>query len=752
MSSSPTGSEYKYWAFISYSHQDNLDTRGDGSENHVRWANWLLEQLETFRIPDTYRDRLTPSGEQMPERFLPVFRDEDELPTSHDLGGQIRDALKRSRFLIVIASPRSARSRYVNEEVRYFRQLGRGDHILTLIVDGEPNVRLTPKHGWTADDDCFCPALVHPLRDGGEVDETRRLPEEPIAADVRMKNAERIHELRADEVKEPDRRDLLEHMKLKLVAGLMGVGLDELVQRDKARQIEAGRKEARKLRRWLTVVSVLAILVLVAGVLAFVQRNRAETARNRAVLARNSADEVIDYLQHSLRDQLKETGRLSLLEEIDERVARYQREHPPGEGEPAIDRERGVLMVQQGDVLLAKGKVQEALRLYLDSQAIMERLAQLRPNDHQAQDDLSISQEKVGDAWLEGNAPDAALESFHKCVGIRERLVKAQPQVALWKYQLSAGYIKIGDVHFSLGQFQEALKFFRQGLAHAQSLAESDPNNVEWQAGLSISDEKIGDVLLAEQQPDVALESFQQSFAIRERLLKKDPENAKLQESLTVACYKMGQVLLAKNRPAEALEYFRQNFVLSERRAKQDPSNAVAQRFLYGSYFALGEALGQSGQIDAAMDSLHKGLELAEKAAQADPHDLMRYRDLALVLGKIGSLAQSNQRWAEAAKAFSRLVVVARPWLERQDAGVFGLQGFAFGVGSCWEVLRDAPPGTVQLDRGQLLKDLRLTRDRLKKLQQQGALQSPLDQYLPDIERYASDSPEVAPPTAPKKP
>jgi len=32
--------DYKYWAFISYSHQDNLATRGDGSDDHIQWANW----------------------------------------------------------------------------------------------------------------------------------------------------------------------------------------------------------------------------------------------------------------------------------------------------------------------------------------------------------------------------------------------------------------------------------------------------------------------------------------------------------------------------------------------------------------------------------------------------------------------------------------------------------------------------------------------------------------------------------------
>lgn len=244
---------YKYWAFISFSHQDNRPRRSDGSGDHVRWANWLHEQLETFRIPDGYRERTTPTGEPMPERFFPAFRDEAELPTSHNLARQIHEALANSRFLIVIASPRSARSRYVNEEVRYFRQLGRDDRIVILIVDGEPNVRLYPKPGWTAGDDCFCPALVHPLCPDGELDGTRVLLEEPIAADVRVKNIEPAREMRASERTQPDYCALLDYMKLKVVAGLMGIGLDELVQRDKIRQLDAGRDRSRIFRRWLTV-------------------------------------------------------------------------------------------------------------------------------------------------------------------------------------------------------------------------------------------------------------------------------------------------------------------------------------------------------------------------------------------------------------------------------------------------------------------------------------------------------------------
>ena len=35
---SPDSPEYKYWAFLSYSHQDNLPVRGGGVNNNVRVA------------------------------------------------------------------------------------------------------------------------------------------------------------------------------------------------------------------------------------------------------------------------------------------------------------------------------------------------------------------------------------------------------------------------------------------------------------------------------------------------------------------------------------------------------------------------------------------------------------------------------------------------------------------------------------------------------------------------------------------
>ena len=59
-----------------------------------------------------------------PRAALPIFRDRDELPSSADLGGASNEALRQSRYQIVICSPRAAASRWVNEEIRTFKRSG----------------------------------------------------------------------------------------------------------------------------------------------------------------------------------------------------------------------------------------------------------------------------------------------------------------------------------------------------------------------------------------------------------------------------------------------------------------------------------------------------------------------------------------------------------------------------------------------------------------------------------------------------
>ena len=142
MSAAPDPDQ-KYWAFISYSQRD------------AAWAQRLHAQLESYRVPRSLIGRRT-GDRVIPRRLIPVFRDRSELASSPDLVHEIRAALQSSRSLIVICSPNAAASRWVEEEIRTFKALGRGEQIFPLMVDGEPNA---PDGQDNSPVECFAPSL-----------------------------------------------------------------------------------------------------------------------------------------------------------------------------------------------------------------------------------------------------------------------------------------------------------------------------------------------------------------------------------------------------------------------------------------------------------------------------------------------------------------------------------------------------------------------------------------------------------------
>lgn len=112
----------KYYAFISYKREDE------------KQAKWLQNKLEHYKLPTVVRTE-NPS---LPETIYPIFRDTTDLSGGF-LAGAIEDALKSSKYLIVVCSPRAAQSQWVCKEVQYFIDSGREKYIIPFIIDGEPN-------------------------------------------------------------------------------------------------------------------------------------------------------------------------------------------------------------------------------------------------------------------------------------------------------------------------------------------------------------------------------------------------------------------------------------------------------------------------------------------------------------------------------------------------------------------------------------------------------------------------------------
>ena len=238
-------STFKYRAFLTYAHKDEEKAR------------WLRKKLEDFRVPKHLIGQNSPFG-TVPGRLYPIFRDRDELAGAAQLGPLIEQALKDSSHLIILCSPHAVQSRWVNEEIRMFKAMGKENRVLCLILSGEP---MSEDAKGESKNECIPLAARRLVNAEGEITDQKH---EPAAADLR-------------ETADGEKNSLL-----KLVAGLIGVGLDDLKQRDLlARQ--------KRLARIAFVSAILAISAISLAVYAMFQQQQAKIARANAEIEKQLA-------------------------------------------------------------------------------------------------------------------------------------------------------------------------------------------------------------------------------------------------------------------------------------------------------------------------------------------------------------------------------------------------------------------------------------------------------------------------------
>ncbi len=319
-----------YQAFLSYSHIDSDQ------------ADWLHKAIERFAVPKSLVGRVTANG-PVPKSLTPIFRDRHELAASSDLGQTIRLALKQSRFLIVLCSPAAAGSRWVNEEIIAFKKLHGDRRVLAAIVAGEP---------WASeikgreDEECFPPALRERFDSRGRATGKRA---EPIAADLR------------------EERDGREAGKLKLVAGMLGLGLDDLVRREQQRR-----------QKRLTYIAAASIAgMAVTSGLAVFAFDKSDEARDQ----RREAEGLVGFMLGDLREKLEPIGRLSTLDVVGSRALEYFERQDTSELSDEALTQRSKALTLIGEIANTRGDLDGALRRYREALATTAEFVRRYPND-----------------------------------------------------------------------------------------------------------------------------------------------------------------------------------------------------------------------------------------------------------------------------------------------------------------------------------------------------------------------------------
>ncbi|HYY15729.1 MAG TPA: tetratricopeptide repeat protein, partial [Gammaproteobacteria bacterium] len=150
----------------------------------------------------------------------------------------------------------------------------------------------------------------------------------------------------------------------------------------------------------LGLAAMLVLVLIISGYYQYQARLAAEAAEKRAREARAAAEQVLEFLTFDLGDKLAPIGRLDIVGGVQEQMnAYYQRLGTEGQ-DAMVLRRRAVAYHNQGDRLLAQGRLAEAQKAYQDSLAIAQKLTAHDPSNTGWQRDLSVSFDRLGDVLL----------------------------------------------------------------------------------------------------------------------------------------------------------------------------------------------------------------------------------------------------------------------------------------------------------------------------------------------------------------
>jgi len=510
-------SGYRYAGFISYSHRDR------------KVGEWLHRALERYRVPRHLIGQPGAHG-PVPARLYPIFRDRDEL-SAGVLARQLHVAIGQSRCFILICSPHSASSHWVNEEVEHFLSSG-GDPgcLLCLIADGEPNATAQGR----PERECLPPALRNRIIDG--------LPFEPMAA-----------QLDAD----ADGRD---NARLKLIAGMLGVGYDELKRRD----LVARNRRLAMLAGLSLGVAAMTVALAIYAVLA----------QREAERSRQQGEDLIGFMLGALRGKLEPLGKLDILDAVGDQAIAYfaglDTGRDPG---PRALAARAKALRQIGEVRFAQGRPAEAVDTLTAALKIQRDLSRRQPDDNELLFELGQTEFWVGYAAWRAGRYDPAEINFKAYNEISRQLVRRQPDSKRFQAEVAYALVNLGVLAYERRRYSEALPLFDQASVAAQPVLDDPGSDIQTRFQLLDAMSWQGSTLMALRRYDDSLSRFAEHAERGRRQLAEHPDDRRLQAAFASSLSTYGFAAIEAGRPELVADLHREGIALTGQLMATDPAN-----------------------------------------------------------------------------------------------------------------------------------------------------------------------------------
>jgi tetratricopeptide (TPR) repeat protein len=577
--------EFRYKAFISYSHQDEV------------WAKWLHGALESYRIPRRLVGKPGRSGD-IPARINPVFRDRDDLSAARDLSKRITEALDSSESLIIICSPGAAQSHWVNEEIRAFRATGQGDRIFCLIVDGDPRPEPAEKC-------CFPPALFEGL-------EQQHF--EPLAADAR---------------KWADGRQLA---KLKLVAGLLGIRLDELRQRDLQRR--------RKVRAFAGLGGTVALALVIMTLFAQVSR------QHQRDIAEQMASFIVD-----LGEKLQSETDLETLALISSEAAKHFQSLDPDKLTPETGKRVALTLRQVGRVSQLQGKPEQAFKAFTQSRDLFSRLRDKSPESADLLFELGNAEFYIGNFYLEQGDYEEALPALEKNHEITGALLKIDPENPDWLMERSYTHNNLAAVRLEsgMGVDEATLAHMQEAIVLIEKVMQRVPDKTIYESHYATTLAWAADAQFQACNLESAMTLRQKARQLAESLARSDPGDNDLKRRYAYAVSGVAAIQAKMGQYELAEQNLRLVVSMLEEMSAADPSNVLYPQEIAHRQLRLAKLMASTGRLEEASAMMSELVQkIGADGAGAEQNEETRQTRIdfqlafARVLFQMGDKAEAN--------------------------------------------------------------------------------------------------------------
>jgi len=392
------------------------------------------------------------------------------------------------------------------------------------MVDGSPQ---------RTADDCAFPLSLLRLPDGTV------LPE-PLAADIRPL---------AD-----GKRGGFE----KIAASLLGVGIDDLRQREQQRKV-----------RLLSIISAGAISIAIVTIALAIS---AQLAREESELRQAQAERLIGFMLGDLRTRLKAIGRLEVLDAVgNEAMEYFSTVNGDLSREDALARVKALRQI--GEVQFEQGQLESALAGFIQSRNFAERLLLLEPTNNEYLFQLSQAEFWVGYVEWKKSQLAAAEKSMQRYMDHSRTLVSRDPGNVDYRLELAYSLSNLGAIARERSQSEMALAYFKQSISSTRPLLDATPDNTHYRLLLSESWSWVGSTMLDLGRIDEAQVAFETSLAEVKVAwnISRDPSHHEEMADLAIF---IADTFMNKGQVEQAMTRYNEALTILSTLVKHDPENA----------------------------------------------------------------------------------------------------------------------------------------------------------------------------------